>query len=144
MGFTDDLLTGLAQDLVADGIGTWRSNGKYQAAEVGIVLGFFPDQPSDIIALTPYGVTASAVGDDIQGVQVRTRRDGQDPRPAMALADAIYERWHMRHNVTLTGGVYVTQITWQSSVSGGRDANGRNSLIQNFYVQHPRILPHRP
>lgn len=144
MTFTKNLLTGLALDLVAGGIGVYRATGKYEPSETGIVIGYFPDQPSNIIALTPYGVDASAAGDDIQGVQARVRKDGQDPRPVLDLADLIYERWHMRDHATLPGGVATTLITWKSSTSGGRDASGRNSLIQNFYVQHPRVIPHRP
>lgn len=144
MGYTEDFLTGLARDLHDAGIGVWRTNGIYAGAEIGIILGTFPDKPANVIALTAYPVSDDALSDDVIGVQVRTRRDGQDPRPGMNLADQIHERWHMAHDLTLPGGVFIKQLERRSATSGGRDAAGRSSIIQNFYATVPRRLPHRP
>lgn len=144
MGYTENLLTGLARDLHAGEIGTWRTNGVYTKDQIGIILGTFPDKPADVIALMAYPVSDDPVGDDVIGIQVRTRRDGQDPRPGMNLADDIHERWHMAHDLTLPGGVFVKQLERRSATSGGRDSAGRSSLIQNFYATVPRFLPHRP
>lgn len=145
MGFTDDLLTGLALDLDTASVGVWNDTGIYQPDEIGIVIGRLPDQPSNIIALAPYGVDDSNVdGDDTIGVQVKTRRDGQDPRPGIDLADAVFEHWHSAHDLTLPNDVFVKQMLRRSWVSGGIDDSNRATTIQNFYVQLPRATAHRP
>jgi hypothetical protein len=144
VGYTKDLLSGLARDLAAGTIGVWRTNGIYQGNETGIILGVFPDKPVNVIALTAYPVSDDPVSDDVIGIQVRTRRDGQDTGPGMDLADQIHERWHMAHDLTLPGGVFVKQLERRSATSGGRDSAGRSSFIQNFYATVPRRLPHRP
>lgn len=142
--FTELLLTGLARDLAIAGIGAWTSTGVYGNNTTGIVLGRFPDKPDNIIALTAYGVADVIEGEDTIGVQVRTRRAGQDPRPGMGTADQVFDRWHGRHDALLPGDVSVTQITRRSWVPGGIDAAGRSSTIQNFYVQLVRPSTHRP
>lgn len=151
MGFTDDLLTGLALDLDSAGIGVYHLDGAaYTADQTGIVLGYFPDQPDNIISLTAYGVDDSpTLSDDTIGVQVKTRRAGAHPRPGMNLADQVFERWHSAHDVTLpafgnTPPVFVKQMMRRSWVSGGVDMSRRSSMVQNFYVQLPRLIPNRP
>lgn len=151
MGFTTDLMTGLALNLQAADIGTWRANGAYQAAETGIVLRVLPDQPDRVICLATYGVNDAPVeGMDTIGLQVRTRWEGVDPRDGDNLADDIFEHWHSAHDVTLPGGVFVKQILRRSAVSGGIAGTGsldgarRWVTVQNFYLQLPRITANRP
>lgn len=145
MGFTDDLLTGLARQLDTADVGVWNSTGIYTDDQIGIVIGRLPDQPSNAIALAAYGVDDSNVdGDDTVGVQVRTRCDQQDPRPGLDLADHVFEQWHSAHDLTLPNTVFVKQILRRSWVSGGIDDNQRSTTIQNFYVQLPRATVHRP
>lgn len=142
--FTEQLLTGLARDLATAGIGAWTSTGVYGNNVTGIVIGRFPDKPDNIIALTAYGVTDVIEGEDTIGVQVRTRRSGQDPRPGMSTADRIFDRWHGRTSFVLPGDVDVTQMTRRSWVGGGIDSSNRISTLQNFYVQLVRPSQHRP
>jgi hypothetical protein len=144
MGHTEDLLTGLARDLQAAGIGKWSPAGTYGSNDIGIVLGRFPDKPNNVITLSPYGVDDVIEGEDTIGVQVRSRRAGLDPRPGMLTADQIFDRWHARHDFLLPNGLHVTQMTRRSWVSGGIDSSDRSTVIQNFYVQLVRPSQHRP
>lgn len=145
MGYTDQLLTGCALQLQADDIGVWNAAGVYSAGQTGIVLAYLPDQPDAAIALTAYPVLDdSTEGSDVVGVQVKSREAGEDPRPAMDLADLVHQSWHMRHDLVLPNGVQVTQIERRSALSDGRDQNRRWGTTQNFYFTVPRQLPHRP
>lgn len=143
MGHTTDLLTGVAEHLAAQGVGTWRTTGVYAATETGIVLGLLPPSPDNVIALTGYSVSDDpTLSDGVMGVQVRTRTKGLDPRPTADLADAIFDALQGLGDVVL-GGVRVQIVTRQSWVPLGADANGRQQRSDNYYATAHHPSSHR-
>jgi Bacteriophage minor capsid protein len=140
MGWTNDLLTGVAERLAAAGVGVWRPAGPaYTDDETAIVVGSLPQQPSTVVALAAYAVTASAaLNDTTIGVQARIRGvSGGDQRPAADLADAVFEALHGLRQQTI-GGIWVAQITLQSSAQLGPDQQGRDERTDNYYMQAAR------
>lgn len=142
-GWTSRLLTGLAEDLHAAGVGTWRPAGKYQVGETAIVMRDIPTSPDRVITLAGYVVGGPhGNASTIQGVQFRLR-GLQDPRDVDDLADAIFDLldssgphdWH---------GVGVSQIYRQSYTSLGKDTNGRWERSENYYTDAERPTVHRP
>jgi hypothetical protein len=135
-GFETDLLTGVAQLLAGANLGTWRDSGVYTATETGIVFATVPQSPDNIITLTAYGVSDDpTLSDSVMGVQVRTRRAGQDPRPVMDLDGAIFDRLHGMPATTLTGGVRVVSCFRRVGPAVmGQDANNRWGLASTYYV----------
>lgn len=143
MGYTTDLLTGLAQHLAANGIGTWSTAGTYSATQTGIVLRVVPQSPDAVIVLSDYSITDDpSLSDTVTGVQIRTRTAGADPRSTDDLADRIFD---LLHGVTglVLGTVKTQAITRESYLPGGRDANERHERTDNYYVQTWRPSPHR-
>jgi hypothetical protein len=135
MGFTTDLLEGVAGLLAGADVGAWRPDGPaYAAAEVGIVVGRMPASPDQVLAITSYPVTSGALSDTVIGVQVRVRGvRGADPRPVNDLTDAVYEHLHGVEQLTF-GGVYVAHV-WRASLALlGADDVGREETTSNFYV----------
>lgn len=134
-GFTTDLLTGLAVELQAAGIGSWDEAGIYADSETGIVLGNVPQSPPRIITLSAYGVSDHpTLSDSVVGVQVRCRWEGEDPRPVDDLADRVYNHLHGKVAMELTTGVVIIQCLRQSASPLGQDANKWWSNVQNFYA----------
>jgi len=155
VGWTTDLLTGLAEHLAAHGAGTWRPDGTpYSPAETAIVLGAMPPAPDRVIALRTYTVDWSGFGeadddgriDVTTGLQVRTR-GGRDPREALDLADAVRDAIDGLAAVRL-GAVWVSQIVRRSGeeltamTSIDRQAD-RVERVDNYYVQASRPTPNR-
>lgn len=139
--FQTNLLTGLAADLDAAGIGTWEDAYVYGASDVAIVLGNIPQAPDNVITLTAYGVSDSPnLSTSVIGVQVRCRTAGQDKRVLDDLTDSIFYRWHGRTTWTLSTGVFIVQCLRNSGpASLGQDQNNRWADTSNYYV-----TVHRP
>ncbi len=144
MGFTTDLLAGLAQVLENAGVGAWRPDGTaHTAAETPIVIASVPTAPDRVVVLTSYHVEADAVGnEDVIGVQARTRGTS-DPRVVEDLDDAVFSAWQGLHSRTLTGGVRVTLVDFNSGAYLGVDSNGRHERSANYYVTAVRPSPNR-
>jgi hypothetical protein len=136
---TTDLIAGMAADLDAAGIGTYRASGIYTTGEVGITVCAVPPVPDDLIALTPYPVddTTAAPYEGacsvLLGVQVRLRA-GTDPRSILDRAEAVYGRWHMREGAVF-GGVPVGLLWRASQAWMGADSNNRQELSANYYAR---------
>lgn len=139
-GFQTILVAGIATYLSGQGIGVWRTDGMYTAAEVGIVVKNSPQQPERVIVLTPYGVSDAAVlSDSTIGLQVRCRA-GSDPRDVDDLTDQVFDALQGLQHLVLEGGLHLVAAARQSGpVSLGQDENGRWMTSQNFY-----LLVHRP
>lgn len=139
MGFTSDLMTGLAEHLAQAGLGlTWRPTGVYAATETGILLQTVPPTPDRVVVLAPYPVTAGARSDVVQGVQVRCRAAPGSPTPVLDLDDGIYAVLHGAENLRL-GSVAVAH-TWRASATPlGPDQNRRHETSSNYYLTtaHP-------
>jgi hypothetical protein len=142
MGYTTDLLTGIAELLDAAGAGTWNPTGVYAADDTGITLTVIPAQPERIVCLTAYPVDDSEPGstDVVTGVQVRFRA-GRDPRDVEDMADAVYDQLQGLAQQRI-GGVPVAQMWRQSSALWGADSNGRWERSDNYYVQASRATAH--
>lgn len=143
MGHTSDLLSGIAEYLGTQGVGTWRATGVYSAGETGIVLGLLPQSPDAVISLAGYSVSDDAtLSDSVMGVQVRTRTAGLDPRPTADLADAIFVALQGLGDVTL-GGVRIQMIARQSWTQLGADSSQRQQRSDNYYVTTHYPSTHR-
>lgn len=143
MGYTTDLLTGLAEHIAGAGIGVWRTAGAYAADETGIVLDVVPQSPDNVIVLSAYSVSDDRVhADSVTGVQIRTRTEGQDPRPTDDLADDIFGLLHGASGLTL-GGVAVQLVYRQSWAPLGADQNQRHERSDNYYLETWRPATHR-
>lgn len=143
MGWTADLLVGIAEHLAANAGATWKPSGAYVTSDVRpIIITAVPASPDVVIVLTPYGVTDDpALNDTVQGVQVRTRGT-KDPRVVTALDDDVFDALHGLSGVVLNG-VHVIQMYRQSAAPLGVDGNGRHEATANYYVQTARPSTHR-
>lgn len=140
MSWTTDLMTGVAEHLAAQGVGTWRPSGIYSASETGIIFRSVPQGPDRVVVLSPYPVEDDArLTDAIQGLQVISRAT-QDPREADALDDAVFNALQGLRGVVL-GGVPVVLAWRQSGASLGQDGNQRWSLSSNYYLRVRRSAP---
>jgi len=137
MSHTNDLLTGLAGDIAAAGIGVYRSDGSaFLPTETGIGIGQLPETTDRAIALTDYGTT----GDDITqplstiAVQIFCRGARNDRRDLNALRDPIYLLVQgMTHKNY--GTCHVIQAYRFSSVPLGVDDAGRFLQADNYYFE---------
>jgi hypothetical protein len=145
MGWTSDLLGGLAAMLADAGIGAWHPDGTaYGPAEVAIVLGALPDSPDRAIALAAYPLDDHPSENLVKvGVQVRCRGAGDDPRGADDLGDQVFDLLHGATRFT-AGGVHVIQVLRQSSALLGRDALGRWDRADSYHLDAARPTQHRP
>ncbi len=144
MGFTDDLLAGVAQYLAGGGVGTWRADGAYLPTDPEpIVITAVPSAPDRVIVLTPYTVSDDgSLSDSVQGLQVRLRGT-VDPRVVQGLADRVFDRLHGSHGVTLPGGLRLVIAERRSGTPLGTDGTGRHERSENYHLTVWRPSPHR-
>lgn len=140
MGYTGDLLDGLAQLLADAGLGIYRPSGIYTAAETGITFSVVPDTPDRLICLSTYAVEDSDLSDAITGVQIRIRA-GRDPRDVNTLADEVFDLLHNRQRLDL-GTAWVALLWRQSQALIGQDTHGRMELAANYYARVNRPASH--
>ena len=139
MGWTSDLLTGLAVHLAAAGVGTWRPTGAYTPGETGITIRGIPQTPDRLITLAPYpldGGEHRGMADHDSALQIRVRGT-QDPRVCEDLADAVFDLLDSCGRLTL-GGIPVVDMWRQSYTSLGADGNGRWERSENYYLNAMR------
>lgn len=146
MGWTTDLLEGVAEYLAAGNVGVWRPTGPaYAAAETAIVMGAAPPAPDRVICLASYPVSDDVQhGNVVVGIQVRTRA-GTDPRDVQDLDDDVFARLHGLTHTTF-GDAYVMQLYRRSSAALGqtRDGTDRWERVANFYADAIHATTHRP
>lgn len=112
-----------------------------------------PSSPDLCWVLTPSGGIPwpghGSIGTDEPTVQLRVRSVEFDPRPGLALAEAIYRQIIGLHAVTLDDGgpdeVYVTRtLALQTGpTSIGRDENQRPESTVNFAMRIRALSAHR-
>ncbi len=139
MGWTTDLLTGLAVYLDAQDVATWRADGSaYTAGETGIVLRDIPDSPNRLITITTYPLEhLRGMQDLLIGVQIRVRGLPRQPADCDDLADRIFEELDSIGH-TRWGGVEIVDCYRQSHASLGADGQHRWSRSENYYVDAMR------
>ena len=136
-GFETNLLTGLAVALAAAGLEiTYQASGTFTALQTGLVVGKVPQFPDRLVTLTSYGVADDpTLSDTITAVQVRTRAQGEDPRPVSDLDSAIFGYLQGKTSWTLSTGIYVVEILRHSGpASLGQDDAKRWMLSSNYYA----------
>jgi hypothetical protein len=143
VGFTTDLMTGVAQRLHAAGVGVWKPTGAYLDTEVGIVLGVPSQQPPSLIALAVYRVADDpALSDSVVGLQVRVRGSDEDPRKADDLADGVFDALQGLHGADVNG-VRLVYSRRTSMLPLGVDGNGRQERTDNYDLTVHRPSTHR-
>jgi hypothetical protein len=144
VAFTDDLLSGVSQYLADGGVGTWRPSGAYLATDPDpIVRTSVPASPDRVIVLTPYTVSDDGLmSDSVQGLQVRTRGT-KDPRTVEAIDDAVFDRLHGAHGVSLPGGARLVMAERKSGTPLGTDGGGRHQRTSNYHLTVWRPSSHR-
>jgi hypothetical protein len=140
VGYTSDLLTGLAELIAADGLAVYRPTGAYEPGETGITFSTVPEVPDGLICLTSYVVEDTGLTDAVTAVQVRMRA-GTDPRALDDLADGVFDLLHNRGGFSL-GPVRVALVWRQSQALMGQDTHGRMELAANFYFRTTRPGSH--
>lgn len=138
MSYDLDLMIGVAKHLAERGHGVYRDDPDeliYQADEAAIVLDGMPQEPDVAIVLSAYTLNDDvSMSSNLTGLQIRTRAAKNDVAGGRELAAAIFLDLHGRTGWDLSTGLRVVQIYRRSHTSGGRDENGRWSVIQNFYA----------
>lgn len=140
MGWTGNLLAGVAELLAAAGAGVWQPDGSaYADGDTALVVGALPQGPARAVALSLYPVTDHPVLNDVVvGLQARIRGAAAgDTRPTSDTADDLYQALHGLRNLRV-GGIDVVQITRQSGAQLGPDASGRDERTENYYIQAAR------
>jgi hypothetical protein len=149
MGWTNNLLVGLAEELAARGVARWQPTGAYgEAGAPPVFLRALGDKPDAAVALAAYGdpdYEDAGLSDVVQGVQIRTR--AATPDACDDLADAIWDELHGAEMLRLGTGaaqVATTLIRRRSTAALGRDAAGRFERVDNYYIQASRPNANRP
>lgn len=142
MGFTIDLLTGVAELLDAETDAVWNPNGVYAADQIGIVLGVPTQSPPSLVALAAYNnIDHAALADSTVMLQVRTRGPDADPVPADDLADAVFDALQgLRQTVN---GIRIVYGKRNSTYPLGIDGNGRQERTDNYDLMVHRPSTHR-
>jgi len=139
MGFTSDLLYGIAERLQAAEVATWRPTGSYQVGETPIVMQSMPATPDRCVTLAAYDVASPLADHCVTGVQVRCRGT-RDPRVVDDLTDDVRDALHGlgAHGPVELHGIHVALVVRNSSADLGPDGNGRFETTSNFYVTAAR------
>ncbi|WP_394253635.1 hypothetical protein [Arthrobacter pityocampae] len=156
MGFTATLLTAASEYLHAENVGAWNPVGGYRPDDVAITHTRFHPSIDRAIAMSTYPVSDDATTDSVVGLQLWIRgvaaRAAKPPLPAISaqeasvsapnIADRAFDALHELERVDW-GGIPIVRIWRQSQTSHGPDANGREELSANYYIQLTRTGTHR-
>lgn len=132
MGWTTDILTGLAVRLDAAGIGVYEPTAAYDPAGPApvITLQQLPDRPVSAIVLAY--ISSGGTGGVTAAVEITIRGDA-DPTGPDDISDAV---WTLLDNAAdlMLGGVHVALMYRQTSAPLGLDANGRWSRGDTYFL----------
>jgi hypothetical protein len=132
VGWTTDILVGLAERIDTAGIGTYEATAAYDpAATVPVItLQGLPDLPNKAIALAYF--SNGGTGGVTAAVEITVRGDA-DPTSPDQIADAV---WTLLDNAAdfLLGGVHVALMYRQTSAPLGLDAAGRWSRGETYFL----------
>lgn len=138
MGWTNDLLIGIAEHLDAQGVGVRKVGEPYDAGDIAIVIGTTPTDPDQVVVINDYTPDGSNRGGDVtEQVQVLTRGLPDDPGSVRDLRDAVRDALDGLAWVKF-GSVAVEQIFHTSGANLGVDDNRREKRSSNYTVQAQR------
>lgn len=144
MTWTADLLTGIAEHLHAESVGTWNPAGVYTAGQTGIYIAVMPpgsatsSSHDKAIVLTDYDPNGGNSGGDVfPRLQVRCRGTRNDPLSVLAIKDAVRDALEGLASIQF-GQVTVSGINHSSGVPLGIDGNGRHERSDNYQIQARR------
>lgn len=140
MGFTVNLVTGIAELLHTGNVGDWTA--PWVSTDTAIVIDALPTTPDKAIALTLYDVENTGGTDTIMGLQCRVRGTPNNRTTAKDILDRLFDALHGLEHVTI-GGVPVVRIWWQSGAPLGTDTTNRQEYTANYYLQITRSGTHR-
>lgn len=146
MGYTTDLLAGIASYLEEQGVGDW-SPGVAPATGTLIAVEETPQGPDRVITLTEYQVTDdSALSDATIGLNVALRGDVNDTASVLDMRDAVFNALHGLEHFTVgaPGSEVRLNLVWRTSQTKlPPDENGRRRRSENYYMRvnrpHPRL-----
>lgn len=149
MGWTSDLLVGVAQQLaLSPAAGVWTAPGAIagetvQGAAPAITLITLPAIPERVICLTDYllGEDDPSLTEVVVGLQVRIRGT-RNPMDSSDIRDAVYDRLQGLAGVVLNG-VVVAHIFRDSGTPLGPDSAGRYERSENYRIHANRPGAHR-
>lgn len=139
--YTLDLETGTAALLAANGIGTYRPTGVYQASDpLPILFGAWPDGVGEAIKITAYWQDDTTSDRTSTMFQVATRVHGY--AAALSVVDQIRDLLHRRAHFDL-GQARISLCMRRSFADLGLDTEtGLYEHSQNFELRGARsILP---
>lgn len=136
MGYTRDLVTGIAALLADAGLGVYDPDGIYSEGMQAITYGAMPEEPTRVICLTTYQVEDTGLPDVITGMQVRMR-EGLDPNAVLDLADLVRDELHGRERLKF-GATNVGLIWRESEGPMGQDPHGREEISATYYIRATR------
>lgn len=138
MGWTNDLLRGIAQYLEDQGAGVYKPNDVYGENDIAIVIGPMPPAPDKVIALQDYTPNGRNQGGDVaRQVQARCRGAENDPGSLNDIRDDVEDALDGLAWVKL-GGIPVEQIFLGPRAELGQDGNQRSEATSNFTIQAVR------
>lgn len=141
MGYTTELLVGLAELLNTAGAGVYR-DGAYADDERGIVFSHLPASPVQAIGITRYMDLPGILAINQVMVQVRSRVS-TNPFEGETLVDLIRDTLHRKTHVQL-GSLRFNLIEQKSFAPLGPDKNGRFEYTQNFMLTGNRYSIKNP
>lgn len=127
-----DLFNGIAAILVTAGVGVLASDATPD--DIAIVLGDLPQEPSQVIAITPYAVASDPLlNESIIGAQVMLRGT-TDPRSVLDVSAAVFNEFQGLENRDF-GSMHLALMWLQSGRLDGKDDAKRWLSSENYYCR---------
>ena len=139
MDFTFRFLTAAGEYLQAQNVGKWTP--PYSATDFVVSVDAFGTSDRAIM-LNTYPVQDDSTTDSILGLQLWIRGAPKDRQGAKSVADRAFDSLHDLQRVEW-GGIPIVRVWRQQQASHGPDANGREEISADYYVQHTRAGAHR-
>lgn len=142
MGFQTDFLTGIAELLDTEDVGTWSPAGTYTPGQTGIFIDQLGTTPERAIGLILYQVQDSGSTDSIIGLQLRIRGSRNNRTDVKDTTDQAFNVLHDLKHIEI-GGTPVVRVARQSGANLPRDGNNRQEATENYYLHIVRTGTHR-
>jgi hypothetical protein len=151
VGWTENLLTGLAEFLDARGVASWYGNDPFPKTppHPPVALRSLPDFPDRAYSLDAY-TEVDAENPDLSDVTTAVQLQSRGTAEADDVDDIADAAWQVLHGarmLTLGSGltaVHVSLIYRRSTARLGVDGHGRYERSCNYYVLAARPNAYRP